>query len=30
MNTPPTLAELTNIVGKLLVALQPSNFVDIR
>lgn len=30
MNTPPTLAELTNIVGKLLVALQASNFVDVR
>ena len=30
MNTPPTLAQLTNIVGKLLVALQSSNFVDVR
>lgn len=30
MNTPPTLAELTNIVGKLLLALQSSNFVDVR
>jgi hypothetical protein len=30
MNTPPTLAELTNIVGKLLIALQASNFVDVR
>ena len=30
MNTPPTLAELTNIVGKLLLALQASNFVDVR
>lgn len=30
MNTPPTLSELTNIVGKLLVALQSSNFVDVR
>jgi hypothetical protein len=30
MNTPPTLAELTNIVGKLLIALQSSNFVDVR
>lgn len=30
MNTPPTLAELTNIVGKLLISLQPSNFVDVR
>jgi hypothetical protein len=30
MNTPPTLAELTNIVGKLLIALQPSNFVTVR
>lgn len=30
MNSPPTLAELTNIVGKLLVALQSSNFVDVR
>ena len=30
MNTPPTLAQLTNIVGKLLIALQSSNFVDIR
>jgi hypothetical protein len=30
MNSPPTLAELTNIVGKLLIALQSSNFVDVR
>ncbi|CAB5223773.1 hypothetical protein UFOVP735_6 [uncultured Caudovirales phage] len=30
MNTPPTTAELTNIVGKLLLALQSSNFVDVR
>ena len=30
MNTPPTLAQLTNIVGKLLLALQSSNFVDVR
>lgn len=30
MNTPPTLAQLTNIVGKLLIALQASNFVDVR
>lgn len=30
MNTPPTIAELTNIVGKLLLALQSSNFVDVR
>lgn len=30
MNAPPTLAELTNIVGKLLLALQSSNFVDVR
>lgn len=30
MNIPPSLPELTNIVGKLLVALQASNFVDVR
>ncbi len=28
--TAPDLAVLTNIVGKLLVALQGSNFVDVR
>ena len=26
----PSLSELTNIVGKLLIALQASNFVDVR
>jgi hypothetical protein len=26
----PSVTALTNIVGKLLVALQPSNFVDVR
>lgn len=30
MNIPPSLPELTNIVGKLLIALQASNFVDVR
>jgi len=26
----PSVTVLTNVVGKLLVALQPSNFVDVR
>lgn len=26
----PSVTALTNIVGKLLLALQPSNFVDVR
>ena len=30
MNGGTSLSELTNIVGKLLLALQSSNFVDVR
>jgi len=26
----PSVTALTNVVGKLLLALQPSNFVDVR